>query len=145
MILKKNIEIKNNMKNILLILLTFLTLNCYSQSPTIVLPNVKHIPPSELEDFFLAIDTLREQDSIKTVLISDLELQLKNYTLLTQHDSLILNYKNQEILILKDQMKLYNNRLNQVDKWYKKPWFGVVSGVVGTLVTIHIIDYSLPK
>jgi len=135
--LKRSTE-KNNMKNILLILLTIITFNCYSQSTV-------EIPQDELEEFFLAIDTLKQQDSIKSILITDLELQIKNYTLLSQQDSLILNYRSQEITLLKDQIKLYDNRLNQVDKWYKKPWVGVVGGVVGTLFTIHIIDYSLPK
>ncbi len=43
-----------------------------------------------------------------------------------------------------NQIKLYDDRLNQVDKWYKKPWVGIVGGVVGTLITIHVIDYTLP-
>ena len=102
------------------------------------------IPQSELEEFFLAIDTLEQQDSIKAALINDLEFQIMNYKLLTHQDSLILNYKNQEIDLLMNQIKLYDDRLNQVDKWYKKPWVGIVGGVVGTLVTIHVIDYTLP-
>jgi hypothetical protein len=133
-----SLNIESNMKSILFILLTFLTLNGYSQDTI-------EIPQEELNKFFLAIDTLKQQDSLKTVLISDLELQLKNYTLLTQQDSLILNYKSQEIILLKDQIKLYDDRLKQVDKWYKKPWVGVVGGVIGTLITIHAIDYSLPQ
>jgi hypothetical protein len=134
---KKNIE-KNNMKHILLSLLMIITFNCYSQE-------VVEIPQDELEGFFLAIDTLKQQDSIKTILISDLELQLKNYKLLDKQNNLILDYKNEEVNLLKDQIKLYDDRLNQVDKWYKKPWVGVVGGVVGTLITIHVIDYSLPR
>tara|TARA_B100000795_G_scaffold178292_1_gene134800 strand:+ start:98 stop:478 length:381 start_codon:yes stop_codon:yes gene_type:complete len=126
------------MKSILFTLLTFITLNCYSQDTV-------QIPQEELNTFFLSIDTLRQQDSIKTILISDLELQLKNHILLTQQDSLILNYKAQEIILLKDQIILYDNRLKQVDKWYKKPWVGVVGGVIGTLITIHVLDYSLPQ
>jgi len=126
------------MKSILFTLLTFITLNCYSQDTV-------QIPQEELNTFFLSIDTLRQQDSIKTILISDLELQLKNHILLTQQDSLILNYKSQEIILLKDQIILYDNRLKQVDKWYKKPWVGVVGGVIGTLITIHVLDYSLPQ
>ena len=133
-----SLNIESNMKFILFTLLTFLTLNGYSQDTI-------EIPQEELNKFFLAIDTLKQQDSLKTVLISDLELQLKNYTLLTQQDSLILNYKSQEIILLKDQIKLYDDRLKQVDKWYKKPWVGVVGGVIGTLITIHAIDYSLPQ
>ena len=126
------------MKNLILIILSFITFNCYSQE-------IVEIPQDELENFFLAIDTLKQQDSLKTVLIKDLELQLSNYKLLSQQDSLILNYRTQEIDLLKNQIQLYDDRLNQVDKWYKKPWVGVVGGVVGTLITIHVIDYSLPR
>ena len=126
------------MKKLLLILISSITLNCYSQE-------IIKIPQDELETFFLAIDTLKQQDSIKSILINDLELQLKHYTLLSQQDSLISSYRIQEINLLKEQIKLYNNRLKQVDKWYKKPWVGVVGGVISTLITIHVIDYSLPK
>ena len=126
------------MKKVILIILSFITFNCYSQE-------IVEIPQDELENFFLAIDTLKQQDSLKTVLIKDLELQLSNYKLLSQQDSLILNYRTQEIDLLKNQIQLYDDRLNQVDKWYKKPWVGVVGGVVGTLITIHVIDYSLPR
>ncbi len=135
--MRKSTE-KNSMKNILLILLTIITFNCYSQ-------DLVEIPPHELEEFFLAIDTLKEQDSIKTILISDLESQIRNYEVLTKQDSLLLNYRFQEVNLLKDQIKLYDDRLKQVDKWYKKPWVGVVGGVIGTLVTIHVLDYSLPQ
>ena len=134
---RKNIE-KNNMKHILLVLLMTVTLNCYSQE-------IIEIPQEELNEFFLAIDTLKEQDSIKTTLIYDLESQIRNYEMLSKQDSIILNYRKQEVNLLKDQIKLYDDRLNQVDKWYKKPWVGVVGGVVGTLITIHVIDYSLPR
>ena len=126
------------MKNIILIILTFISLNSYGQD------TIK-IPQQELKSFFLAIDTLKQQDSIKSILIKDLEVQIKNYTLLTQQDSLIIRYKKQEIFLLKDQINLYDVRLKYVDKWYKKPWVGFVSGFVGALITIHIVDYSLPK
>mgnify|MGYP003627327969 CR=1 FL=1 len=126
------------MKNILIVLLIFITLNCYSQD------TIK-IPQQELEEFFLSIDTLKQQDSIKLVLINSLESQIINYTLLSQQDSLILSFKNQEILLLNAQIKLYNDRLKVVDKWYNKPWIGTVYGILGTLITIHVIDYSLPK
>ena len=126
------------MRGLFLILILLISIKSYSQD------TIK-IPQNELEEFFLAVDTLKQQDSIKSILINDLEYQIKNYILLSQQDSLILNYKNKEVKILKDQIQLYNDRLNQVDKWYKKPWVGVVGGVLGTLVTIHVIDYSLPK
>ena len=95
------------MKNLFLIIILLITLKSYSQD------TVK-IPQDELENFFLAVDTLKEQDSIKSILIIDLEFQLKNYTLLSQQDSLILSFKTQEILLLHDQIKLYDDRLKVV-------------------------------
>ena len=65
------------MKNLFLILTLLITFKSYSQD------TIK-IPQDELEEFFLAVDTLKQQDSIKSVLISDLEYQIKNYTLLSQ-------------------------------------------------------------
>ncbi len=126
------------MRIILIFLLTFITLKSYSQ-------DIVQIPQDELEEFFLAIDTLKEQDSIKTILIFDLESQVRNYEMLSKQDSLILNYRLQQVKLLNEQIKLYDNRLKQVDKWYNKPWVGVVGGVITTLITIHVIDYSLPK
>jgi len=126
------------MKNILLILLMIITFNCYSQV-------IVEIPEDELEEVFLAIDTLKQQDEIKTSLIFDLESQVRNYEMLSKQDSLLLNYRLQQVKLLNEQIKLYDDRLNQVDKWYKKPWVGVVGGVVGTIITIHVIDYSLPR
>ncbi len=136
--MRKNTERKSSMKNILLILLTIITFNCYSQV-------IIEIPEDELEEVFLAIDTLKQQDKLKSSLIFDLESQVRNYEMLSKQDSLLLNYRLQQVKLLNEQIKLYDDRLKQVDKWYKKPWVGVVGGVVGTLITIHVLDYSLPQ
>ena len=136
--MRRNTERKSSMKNILLILLTIITFNCYSQV-------IVEIPEDELEEVFLAIDTLKQQDEVKTALIFDLESQIRNYEMLSKQDSMILDYRLQQVKLLNEQIKLYDDRLRKVDKWYKKPWVGVVGGVVGTLITIHVIDYSLPK
>tara|TARA_R100000005_G_C4853679_1_gene118723 strand:+ start:52 stop:429 length:378 start_codon:yes stop_codon:yes gene_type:complete len=120
------------MKKILLVFLTIFSLNCFGQDKLI------KIPESELEQFFLAIDTLNQQDSIKTILIADLELQLNNFkTLNSKNESILLN-KDQEIILLNDQIKLYEERLKITDRWYNKRWFGVVVGVVGTSTAIYL-------
>ena len=120
------------MKKLLIILLTLLTLNCFAQD------KIVKIPQSELDAFFLAVDTLEQQDSIKTLLIADLELQiisLKDLNL--KNDTIILN-KNQEILLLNDQINLYHDRLKITDRWYNKRWFGIVVCVVGTSTAIYL-------
>jgi hypothetical protein len=120
------------------LLLLLLPLNMLAQDTI-------QMPRADLDEFFLAIDTLRDQDSIKTILIKDLEHQLTNYKTLAQHDSTLLLYRDQEIVLLNEQIELYIDRLDVVDKWYRKPWVGAVGGVVSTIALIHVIDYSLPQ
>ena len=55
------------------------------------------------------------------------------------------DYANVKDDLLNNQIDLHLDHLNQVDKWYKKPWIGVVGGFVGTIVLIHTIDYTLPQ
>ena len=126
------------MKYILTTLLICVSSFCFSQ-------DTLHIPSPELEEFFLALDTLEVQDSIKTILIKQLEYEISIHERIAEQDSLIISYKNQEILLLNEQIDLHLDRLNQVDKWYRRPWVGVVGGVAGTVVLIHAIDYTLPQ
>ena len=119
-------------KLILLLLFTFISLVCLGQD------KIVKIPQSELDAFFLAVDTLEQQDSLKTILITDLELQIVNLNDLNRNcEELILN-KNHEIVLLNDQIKLYENRLKITDRWYNKRWFGIVVGVVGTSSVVYL-------
>jgi len=103
------------------------------------------IPADELQEFILAVDTLELQDSIKTLLINQLEHEIKLHVSIAELDSLIILYKDQEILLLNEQIELHIDRLAQVDKWYNKPWVGAVGGVLSTVLLIHVIDYTLPQ
>ena len=103
------------------------------------------IPTEEMEEFFLALDTLRFQDSIQTDEISDLETEIILFNKLTQQDSLLLFYKDQEIDLLKESISLYNERLKQVDKWYNKPAVSFAGGFLSTILLIKVIDYTLPE
>ena len=58
------------MKHILITLFLCVSSFCYSQ-------DTLQIPAIELEEFFLALDTLETQDSIKTILISQLEKKIE--------------------------------------------------------------------
>ena len=124
------------MKKILLVLLLMVSISCFSQteSDSILIPRV------ELEEVFNAIDTLTEQDSIKTVLISDLRLQINNYKLLAKQDSMILMYNTREIELLNNEIKLYDDRLKKVDKWWNKPWVGFVIGAATITTSSWIVS-----
>ena len=120
------------MKNLLFILATIISLNCFAQD------KIVKIPQSELDAFFLAVDTLELQDSLKTVLITDLEFQIVNLKDLNKNwEDLVLNKAN-EIILLNDQIKLYDDRLKIADRWYNKRWFGIVIGVAGTSTAIYL-------
>ena len=124
------------MKQLLLTLLLGVSSICYSQ-------DTLRIPQTELEEFFLALDTLRTQDSIKTVLISDLEAEIILYSKLAQQDSLIIAYKNKEIELLNERIVLYDERLNQIDKWYNKPSIGLAGGFISTLILVKVTSTIL--
>ena len=124
------------MKQLLLALLLGVSSICYSQ-------DTLRIPQTELEEFFLALDTLRAQDSIKTILISDLEAEIILYSKLAQQDSLIIAYKNKEIELLNERIILYDERLNQIDKWYNKPSIGLAGGFIGTLILVKVTSTIL--
>ena len=126
------------MRQLLLTLLLGVSSICYSQ-------DTLRIPQAELEEFFLALDTLHAQDSIKTILISDLEAEIVLYNRLAQQDSLLLAYKNTEIQLLNERITIYDERLQQIDKWYNKPAIGAVGGFLGTILLIRVINYTLPE
>ena len=103
------------------------------------------VPQVELDGIIEAIDTLVEQDSINNLIILSLETEVRLFETIIKQDSLVLAYKQEQIVLLESQIQLYDDRLNQVDKWYDKRPFGVVIGVLGTIGLIHVIGYTLPE
>lgn len=90
-----------------------------------------HIPSNELEEFFLALDNLKAQDSIQTAMI-------KTYEDLLHSDSMLLREKDHEIEQLNIKLNQYEGRLDHLDKWYRTPWFGVGTGIIGTALIFRL-------
>jgi len=97
------------------------------------------IPNVELEEVFKAIDTLVYQDSVKTVLINDLKNQVNLFQTLSEQDSVLLGYKDKQIGILNETINLYDDRLKQVDKWYRKPWVGFIVGCATVTLSSWVV------
>ena len=77
--------------------------------------------------------------------VADLqEIQLTHQSIL-RIDSLQLNYKDEQIRLLTDNLNIYQKQFSKRDKFWNKPWFGAVLGSIGTIAIIHVIDYSLPR
>ena len=126
------------MRIVLSILIAMLSMGTFAQD-TIQVPQV------ELDGIIEAIDTLVEQDSINNLIILSLETEVRLFETIIKQDSLVLAYKQEQIVLLESQIQLYDDRLNQVDKWYDKRPFGVVIGILGTIGLIHVIEYTLPE
>lgn len=126
------------MRIVLSILIAMLSIGAFAQD-TIQVPQV------ELDGIIEAMDTLVEQDSINNLIILSLETEVRLFETIIKQDSLVLAYKQEQIVLLESQIQLYDDRLNQVDKWYDKRPFGVVIGVLGTIGLIHVIGYTLPE
>ncbi len=121
----------------LIILFSFFLLSFTNFSQTV--EDSTTISNQELEKVFKAIDTLVYQDSVKTVLINDLKKQVNLYNTLTIQDSVLLDTKNKQIVILNETIDLYDERLKKVDKWYNKPWVGILEGMALTTLSSWII------
>ena len=126
------------MRKILYLLGLILITSCAAPKKCCAQDKIVKIPQSELDAFFLAVDTLQYQDSIKTVLIADLEKQLQFKTNLEFTNKTILINQTYEIEMLNDQINLYQERLKITDAWYNKRWFGIVIGVAGTSTAIYL-------
>ena len=126
------------MKNLLIILFLGLSNVFYAQQDTL------HIPAEELEEFFLALDTLEIQDSAKAVLIEELERTIKLYELFVEQDSLVIMYKDEQIYLLNEQIQLHLDYIKAQDKWYNQPMIGAPAGILGTILLIQTLDYTLP-
>ena len=93
------------MKQILITLSLCVSSLCFSQ-------DTLQIPAIELEEFFLALDTLETQDSIKTILIGQLEKQIEFHLELNDHNENLISYKDQEIELLNNQEAF--NKINEI-------------------------------
>jgi hypothetical protein len=126
------------MKRLIIILFCLLSLNVFSQTDTVKVPQV------ELDEIIAVIDTLVTQDSINNILIGQQDQQIKNFMFLAEQDSMIIDFKNQEIMLLNDRIDIYADQMKKDQKWYNKRQFGFIVGVLSTIGIIHIIDYTLP-
>ena len=70
---------------------------------------------------------------------------IKTHEYITYNDSLQLNMQSHQIRLLNDNVNIYRKEFSRRDKFWNKPLFGSILGVIGTVAIIHVIDYSLPR
>ena len=102
------------------------------------------IPQSEIDEIISTMDTLVEQDSINNALIKQYEILIGDYQDLVKQDSLILSFRDKEVYLYSEQIKLYEKKIKVIDKWYNRRPFGFILGIATSVVLIHTVGYTLP-
>ena len=115
----------------LLISLTFLMSQepcegtCLSEEQTINITN--------------SLKELEFKDSTNTIIISNLNDQIKLYIEQHANDSLLIDLNMQKSKLLDNRIKLYDELIKEVKpKWYENKWLWFTIGVVTTAGTLKL-------
>tara|TARA_Y100001938_G_scaffold60077_1_gene83786 strand:- start:53 stop:532 length:480 start_codon:yes stop_codon:yes gene_type:complete len=91
----------------------------------------------EAQNIELYIQELEQKDSLNVKIIDKLENQIYMYIQSNKDDSLLIDLKNQEIVILNDQVNNYEKLVKEITpKWYENKWLWFGMGVFGTAVIV---------
>lgn len=95
----------------------------------------------QVQDISNTLDELYYQDSVNNVLITQQKQLITQQEELIRLDSLQLLYKQEQIVLLKENIDLYIDREKRLQpKWYRSNglWFG--TGIVTTILTAFSIS-----
>jgi|3_EtaG_2_1085321.scaffolds.fasta_scaffold52831_4 tetrahydromethanopterin S-methyltransferase subunit F len=105
----------------------------YSTSKTLNLEYKTKI--SKLETVIL------EQDSL--IIIKNKILLQKNFML--RNDSLQFGLYSKQIKLLNENLSIYEKERDKQGKWHKRFAPGFIAGMIGSVLLINAINYSLPQ
>tara|TARA_R110000744_G_scaffold364665_1_gene473267 strand:- start:292 stop:696 length:405 start_codon:yes stop_codon:yes gene_type:complete len=134
------------MKKIIVILLTVCSINCIAQTDSLELYKQGYKIAKELNiEYKSKIESTNEVIHQLQLQTQDLNEIIKTSDYILYNDSLQLDIQSQQIKLLNDNLNIYQKEFNRRNKFWNKPVFGVILGMVGTITLIHVIDYSLPQ
>ena len=86
-----------------------------------------------------SLKSLEHRDSTNTIIISNLNEQIKLYIEQHANDSLLISLNKEKSLLLNDRIKLYDELIKEVKpKWYENKWLWFTIGVLTTAGSIKI-------
>ncbi len=86
------------------------------------------------------IERLVEADSLKTSMISQQSELIARYEYQAGLDSLLLEYKDEHVLILEDRVEIYKNELKSKEpKWWMTPEMYRVQGMLIILLSAYVV------
>ena len=86
-----------------------------------------------------SLKELEHKDSTNTLIIGNLNDQIKLYIEQHANDSLLISLNKEKSLLLNDRIKLYDELIKEVKpKWYENKWLWFTIGVITTSGSIKI-------
>ena len=79
------------------------------------------------------------KDSTNTIIISNLNDQVKLYMEQHANDSLLISLNERKSILLNDKIKLYDELIKEVKpKWYENKWLWFTIGIFTTAGAVHL-------
>ncbi len=99
--------------------------------------------PEQIQDISFTLDSLYEVDEINKQIIREQEQVISGLKRIIHLDSVEINYRQQQTVLLKKNIDLYIDREKYIKpKWYdhKAIWFGtgILTSIVTTKIAIEI-------
>ena len=86
-----------------------------------------------------SLKELEFKDSTNTIIISNLNDQVKLYMEQHANDSLLISLNERKSILLNDKIKLYDELIKEVKpKWYENKWLWFTIGVLTTAGSIKL-------
>lgn len=134
------------MKKLIVILLAVYSINCTAQTDSLELYKRGYKIAKELNvEYKSKLESTNELIHQLQLQTQDLNEIIKTGDYILYNDSLQLDIQSQQIKLLNDNLNIYQKEFNRRNKFWNKPVFGAILGMVGTITLIHVIDYSLPQ
>ena len=86
-----------------------------------------------------SLKELEHKDSTNTLIIGNLNDQIKLYIEQQANDSLLISLNKEKSLLLNDRIKLYDELIKEVKpKWYENKWLWFTIGVITTAGSVKL-------
>ena len=91
----------------------------------------------QTKEVFNGLKELEFKDSTNTIIISNLNDQIKLYMEQHANDSLLIDLNMHKSLLLNDRIDLYNDLIKEIKpKWYENKWLWFTVGIFATAVSV---------
>ena len=93
----------------------------------------------QTKEVFNGLKELEFKDSTNTIIIGNLNDQIKLYMEQHANDSLLIDLNKHKSLLLNDRIDLYNDLIKEVKpKWYENKWLWFTFGIIATATSVKL-------